>query len=176
MAARGFNANENYETPAGPETPTKLTYHCRAHNCPMPASTHGHCVHHWRANTHDWGRITGTIYSLKPLVDEILYARTLLSNPEGNPDAQVKGHIAAAARLEPYLSDEQKEYLAKRPAKTYNALSFNLEILLQAAIQRVLKHTKDERNTEHPDYANRVRAAQIPGQAADFLAGEGLGL
>lgn len=170
---RAFNAADVPEHDAPPAGPSRPTFACRANGCQMVGAIQGHCTHHWQAHTHDWPRITQTMRESQVMVDEIRLARQLLVNPEGNPLEQTRGHVEAHRRLLPSLDADEVAFIASKAPKTYNHWVYQVEMLLGARITKVVKRRRDERNHEHPAYANRVRAAQIPGQAADFLNEEG---
>lgn len=173
MATRKpFNAASMDEHDRPPAAPAKPSHACRANGCMMPGAIQGHCAHHWKSHTHDWPRITATLYELQPLVNEILLSRRIMSSAESDPELCVKGHIPAAARIAECLTAEQHRYIDEKKPRDYHAWAYHLEFVVTFAIQKVIKRRRDERNTDHPMYRNRVRAAQIPGQAADFLEEE----
>ncbi len=173
---RGFNAGADYDKTSTSEEAEKVTYHCRAHHCPLTGAFEGHCSHHWWGNTHDWARITKKMHEHRSLVSEILRAKRLFADMASNPRTVISGHVDAQARLWPNLTEAQREFLMAKPIRSYHGWVYRLETMLTDVIYQEVKRHRDESNLEHPANAHRVRAAQIPGQAADFLASEEMGI
>lgn len=171
---RGFNAGADYDGKAATEEVQRLTYNCSANGCILPGTISGVCTHHWEAATYDWSRVTEVLHSMRPMLDEIIHGRKVLSRPESDPKLCTKGHHAAQQRIQNQITEEQLAYLNRREHFTYHGWLYDLETLVTTGVMKVMKSRRTEANKEHPAYANRVQAARIPGQAADFLAENGI--
>ncbi|MEO8391199.1 hypothetical protein [Polaromonas sp.] len=173
MAKRGFDASQDHDD-AVPEPSRKTTYFCSAQQCRLPGTIRGVCNHHWVGATYDWPRITQVLNDMAPLIAEINRARATLCSEASNQREAVSGHVQGQARIEQYLSADQLAYMTVKPAKTYETWVYRLEVLVTAAVQMVMKTRRTPADVNHPAYRDRVRAAQIPGQAADFINEGGL--
>ncbi len=176
MASRAFNENENYEAPQQPAEQQRATFACKAYGCRLPGTLSGVCSHHWEAHTHDWQNVTAILLTMAPLITEINRARAILCNPASDPQIQVYGHHEAHKRLATHLDEDQQGFLAKNGYTDYHSWMYRIEQLVDNGVRKVMKRRRNEADTKHPAYAARhrarVQAAQVPGQAADFLAQE----
>lgn len=175
MAKRGFNGEDTFEEPHQ-SGPVIKTHNCKAHGCPLAGSLDGVCANHWIAHTHDWPRVTATLVRMRSLIEEANRARKVLCDPHSIPGVAIKGHIAAAERIAGDLSEEQVEAFKAKPPHDYRGWAYMLESMITAAVMTEIKQRRTPDDLEHPAYRARVRAAQVPGQAADFLANEGLSI
>lgn len=173
---RAFDANAPDVDPHAPAEQQRATFACKAYGCRLPGTLSGVCSHHWEAHTHDWQNVTSILLTMAPLITEINRARTVLCNPGSDPKVQVYGHEEAHARLAPSLDADQTEFMAKNTFTDYHSWMYRIEQLVDNGVRKVMKRRRNEADTNHPAYAARhrarVQAAQIPGQAADFIAQE----